>query len=386
MTLYKWSTTAASNATADSTINWAEGQAPSSVNDSGRAEMAAVAKYRDDNSGKVLAGGTSSAYTITTNQVFGSLADLANQAITFGASAATNIAGVTLNIDGLGAKPINGISGTAIPAGTIIQGGIYTVTYYTSGDQFILRSFFGNPYNVPLGSALLYFGSTVPNSSFAFADGSAISRAIYATLFALCGTTYGPGDGSTTFNLPDLTGRVPAGREASATRLTSTHFGGDSTVLGATGGSQSHTLTTAQLAVTTPAGTVSAITPAGTISAITPAGTISQITPAGSVSGTVSGTDTILVNGIGAQNLQGGTTGFGWSNNPTLKAIAAALSWAGSFVGTPTTPTFTGTPVTPTFTGTASAAPTFTGSSFGSGSAHNNVQPTFICNFIIRII
>jgi hypothetical protein len=48
MTLYKWSQTASSDASADSTINWAEGQAPSSVNDSARAMMAATAKYRDD--------------------------------------------------------------------------------------------------------------------------------------------------------------------------------------------------------------------------------------------------------------------------------------------------------------------------------------------------
>src|SRR5438309_115085 len=43
MSLYKWSQTAANNATADSSINWQEGQAPSSVNDSGRAMMASIA-------------------------------------------------------------------------------------------------------------------------------------------------------------------------------------------------------------------------------------------------------------------------------------------------------------------------------------------------------
>ncbi len=42
MTLYKWSQTASSDATADSTINWAEGQAPSSVSDSARAMMVQV--------------------------------------------------------------------------------------------------------------------------------------------------------------------------------------------------------------------------------------------------------------------------------------------------------------------------------------------------------
>ena len=51
MSLYKWSQTAENNATADSSINWQEGQAPSSVNDSGRAMMASIAKHRDDIAG-----------------------------------------------------------------------------------------------------------------------------------------------------------------------------------------------------------------------------------------------------------------------------------------------------------------------------------------------
>jgi hypothetical protein len=56
MTIYKWSQTASVDAAADSTINWAEGQAPSSVNDSARAMMAATAKYRDDIAGAIVTG------------------------------------------------------------------------------------------------------------------------------------------------------------------------------------------------------------------------------------------------------------------------------------------------------------------------------------------
>ncbi|MDE2604055.1 MAG: tail fiber protein, partial [Bradyrhizobium sp.] len=99
-----------------------------------------------------------------------------------------------------------------------------------------------NPYNVPLGAGLDYWGAVVPNSSFAFPAGQAISRTTYATLFAIMGTTYGTGDGSTTFNLPDKTGRVSAMQEASAARLTSTYFGGNSTILGSVGGGESETL------------------------------------------------------------------------------------------------------------------------------------------------
>jgi hypothetical protein len=56
-----WSQTAANNATADSTVNYAEGQAPSSLNDSARAAMASVAKFRDDTNGSITTGGTSTA-------------------------------------------------------------------------------------------------------------------------------------------------------------------------------------------------------------------------------------------------------------------------------------------------------------------------------------
>ena len=53
MSFFRWSKTANNNANADGTINWAEGQAPSTVNDSARAMMAAAAKYRDDIAGVI---------------------------------------------------------------------------------------------------------------------------------------------------------------------------------------------------------------------------------------------------------------------------------------------------------------------------------------------
>jgi microcystin-dependent protein len=65
-------------------------------------------------------------------------------------------------------------------------------------------------------------------------DGAAISRTTYATLFAVIGTTFGTGDGSTTFNVPDLSGRVPLG-------VSSAHL------LGSTGGSETVTLTEQEL-------------------------------------------------------------------------------------------------------------------------------------------
>lgn len=84
----------------------------------------------------------------------------------------------------------------------------------------------------PVGSSLIYFGSSAP-SGWLLCNGSAISRTTYSTLFGIIGTTYGVGDGSTTFNLPDLRQKFPLGKAASGTGAT----------LGSTGGSIDHTHT-----------------------------------------------------------------------------------------------------------------------------------------------
>lgn len=63
---------------------------------------------------------------------------------------------------------------------------------------------------LPAGLVMDYAGSTAPNGWLA-CNGQAISRTTYANLFASIGTTYGVGDGSTTFNLPDLRGRTTIG-------------------------------------------------------------------------------------------------------------------------------------------------------------------------------
>src|SRR6266550_7383023 len=102
---YLWSRTAANNATADSNVNWAEGQAPSSINDSARAMMASAAAFRDDIAGAIVTGGTSTAYTVTSFQIFDTLAHMANMQIAF-TPHTTNGATVTLSVDGLGQKPL----------------------------------------------------------------------------------------------------------------------------------------------------------------------------------------------------------------------------------------------------------------------------------------
>jgi microcystin-dependent protein len=246
MTLYKWSQTAASDATADSTINWAEGQAPSSINDSARAMMAATAKYRDDIAGAIITGGTSTAYTVSSYEVFDTLAHLNGQMIAF-TPHTTNGATVTLNVDSLGARPLRTAPNTELLAGTIIQGTPYVAVYNNTDGAFYLQGFYGNLYNIPLGAGLDYWGGTTPNSCFVFPTGQAISRTTYASLFTLVGTLYGAGDGASTFNLPDKRGRVSAAIDPSATVINSATMSPDGVTLGAKGGSQLHTLTISEM-------------------------------------------------------------------------------------------------------------------------------------------
>src|SRR5437868_4206808 len=147
---YLWSRTAASNATADSNVNWAEGQAPSSVNDSARAMMASAAGFRDDIAGAIVTGGTSTAYTVTSYQVFDTLAHMSGQLIAFSPHT-TNGATVTLNVDGLGAKPLRQSPSVELPAGVLIQGSPYVALYNNSDAAWYLQNFYINPYSIPVG-------------------------------------------------------------------------------------------------------------------------------------------------------------------------------------------------------------------------------------------
>lgn len=94
-----------------------------------------------------------------------------------------------------------------------------------------------NNFLVPTG-AMLDWGTGTPPTGWLICDGSAVSRTTYADLFTLWSTVYGVGDGTTTFNIPDMRERVVVGYKAA-----SSEFG----TLGQTGGEKTHVLTTTEM-------------------------------------------------------------------------------------------------------------------------------------------
>lgn len=130
--IYDWSTTAASNASSDSDITWAEGQAPSTVNNSARQMMGRLAELVGDLGGALAAGGTANGILITANSAFTTYAN--GRVVAFKA-ASDNTGAVTLNVNGVGSKAIrkfNSSGDVALVAGDIKANGIYVTRYNTS--------------------------------------------------------------------------------------------------------------------------------------------------------------------------------------------------------------------------------------------------------------
>lgn len=102
----------------------------------------------------------------------------------------------------------------------------------------------------PIGIVSPYAGTTAP-AGWLLCHGQPVSRSYYDKLFEAIGTTFGAGDGVSTFNLPDLRGRTIAGKDnmggISANRLTGQPGGLNGDSLGAIGGSETHTLTDDQV-------------------------------------------------------------------------------------------------------------------------------------------
>lgn len=130
--IYDWSIVAANNATSDSLINWQEGQAPSTVNNSARQLEARVAEILADMGGGLTAGGTANALTVTANSAFTAYANGLILALRI---ATDNSGAATLNANGLGAKSIRKMvaAGETALAGAEMQAdGIYLLRYSTA--------------------------------------------------------------------------------------------------------------------------------------------------------------------------------------------------------------------------------------------------------------
>lgn len=219
---------------------------------------------------------------------------------------------------------------TIAPSGVTI--GTLTVTNLTVTGSFSVAA------NRIVGEMVDYGGAAAP-SLWLLAFGQAISRSTYASLFAAIGTTFGAGDGVTTFNVPDARGRVIAGADnmggSAANRLT-TASGMTTGNLGGTGGAETVALTTAQLAthnhgVTDPGHTHNIVDP----------GHQHTIPGAGSV-GYASG-------GSNLNQVTGSTSSGVSTTNVSVSSGVTSISINNT----------------------------------GSGSAHNNVQPTLVMNKII---
>ncbi len=180
-----WSTVPVTNATADSNINWAEGMAPSQVNDSARALMASVAKWRDDHNGTIVTSGTTLAYTAITSQVEGSLVNGYEVTLQFHA---TNDVNATLAVDGLAASPLQLYAGKNVVGQDFPLGSIQCFTYSTSGTgQWIWHS-----YTRPILSAISNsLSADVTLTTTSFFDGPTVAQGTTGVWFASGTVTLG---------------------------------------------------------------------------------------------------------------------------------------------------------------------------------------------------
>jgi len=194
-----------------------------------------------------------SSSTSSTSSSLAATASAVKSAYDLAASKTSNIGTITdVQVDGTTVST----SGTAnIPAATNSSAGVMTasdkaklddaivdpgggtagqvLTKTSGGTIWKTPSGGGTTVDIPTGSITMFAGSTSPGG-YLLCQGQAVSRTTYADLFAVIGTTYGTGDGSTTFNLPNLQGRFALGKSSSY-------------ALGSAGGASTVTLTTNQI-------------------------------------------------------------------------------------------------------------------------------------------
>ncbi|EJF76925.1 hypothetical protein ME7_00675 [Bartonella birtlesii LL-WM9] len=214
-TIYDWSLTALENAGADGFINWLEGQAPHTVNDSARCMMQRIREYLTDTGG-VLEGilkfddkQQTTAIMLETKSQF---KEYKNGIVVWFKAKGKNVGATTVSLDSLSSKPVYKATEEGIfplVGGEIQKGSIYSLVYdeEISGWQLLnptmrkVHSF----RRLPAGFIGAFAMELLP-AGWLLCDGQAYSRLLYSDLFAAIGTMWGPGNGEKTFNVPDLRG------------------------------------------------------------------------------------------------------------------------------------------------------------------------------------
>lgn len=199
-----------------------------------------------------------------------------------------------------------------------------------------------------IGEIIPYVGSTPPEN-FLVCDGSAVSRSLYSDLFSVIGTTYGIGDGSTTFNLPNLSGNVALGASSSH-------------VIGTAGGQVSVSLAGSE--IPSHSHVIPSHTHQNTISATTPSLAHSVTQQASFKYTMLSGTTAKR----GADNAQ----------NRYNSVTSAAMSRATNFAVSDHAATAC------TMSGGVTDCPAMTSGYAGNGDAHNNMMPYIALVYLIQ--
>lgn len=175
-----------------------------------------------------------------------------------GKGVAVPSAGININADlefntfrAVEVKAIKHEVQTAALTGTINTNSIYVVNgdlYFNDGNGTIIQMTSGGSIstpssaNTPTGALFAYGGSSAP-TGFLLCDGAAVSRVTFSTLFSIIGTSYGVGNGATTFNLPNMQGRTPIG----AGTYTDSVSGPITRTVAEVLGAEKHVLTTPQM-------------------------------------------------------------------------------------------------------------------------------------------
>ena len=244
-------------------------------------------------------------------------------------------------------------------------------TYYSDGTSSqwveVLSSAVPNVTEImPSGTVTQTARLTAP-TGWLLCEGQSVSRATFARLFDAIGTTYGSGDGSTTFTLPNLQGRVPVGRDTTQTEFDT---------LGETGGDKTVAITEAQLpshSHTAPNHSHSFSGTTSGESGHTHGVTGLRINESGSGIELVAQSDGNLVIYSG-----GAAQGFGG------RALSSSFREWGIGRASDTKTTTGSSGHTHTYSGTTGNASPTTNAT-GSGQAHQNLQPYVVLNYIIKV-